>query len=589
MARLILALAYFIAAAGELFSSPAAAAAERTALVIGNATYDELGVLPNASADAKAIAGALKELGYETQLVIDAGDASLRKEVRKFAASSDNAKIALVYYAGHGAQVNGENYLLPVDIGVPQHDSDIQLAGLKVDDLVNSIRSETKVVFLDACRDNPSLFKNLVKGRGGRSVGLAPTVGSNLSPAKPGGGVFIAYATDSGAVALDGQGDHSPFTQALLDHLKEPVSIDDMFSLVTKEVRLRTQEAQRPYKYASLEGIVCLAGSCRRSSPVENPLERAKNAEAEEAKIALETRNPQILEAYLQKNPASPQRLELVRAISSLLRAEHDEWTLFELLLPRNLPVYLKINSIEQLGDSVVAQIKIVLDPSSTDHPPDGSYEISQEVFSCKQQVMRVAENTILDKKDNILYHYKWAEPKFLEEIVDPMAIPPGSVSYFVRNVLCDDQLRTPLVQKQQLFAMKFSPLSSTPAGDGETYYKFYRNDTSSDTHQVVFVVRFYKDKALEEMPGFENLKKVPRFENINEIFIFRTMISLTEIDCSEKRWFGRKFEFYDGLGSLVAIGAADPTKAPSWFEIVDKSPMSLLRRIVCHEDEGAK
>jgi len=230
IARPILALACLIAASVALFSPPIATATERTALVIGNATYSELGVLPNASADAKAIAAVLQQLGYETQLVIDADDARLRKEVRKFAASSDNAKIALISYAGHGAQVNGENYLLPVDIGIPQHESDIQLTGLKVDDLVNSIRSETKVVFLDACRDNPALFKNLVKGRGGRSVGLAPTIGSNLSPAKPGGGIFIAYATDSGAVALDGQGGHSPFTQALLDHLKEAISIDDMFA-----------------------------------------------------------------------------------------------------------------------------------------------------------------------------------------------------------------------------------------------------------------------------------------------------------------------------------------------------------------------
>jgi caspase domain-containing protein len=588
--RVVLALACLIVAAEGLFFLPTAAAAERIALVIGNANYHELGVLPNASADAKAIDAVLQQLGYETQLVTDASDASLRREVRKFAASSDNTKIALVFYAGHGAQVNGDNYLLPVDIGVPQHDSDIRLAGLKVDDLVNSIRSETKVVFLDACRDNPSLFKNLIKGRGGRSVGLAPTVGSNLSPPKPGGGVFIAYATDSGAVALDGQGDHSPFTQALLDHLKEPVSIDDMFSLVTKEVRLATQDAQRPYKYASLEGIVCLAGSCRTSYPVEDPLERAKNAEAEEAKIALETRNPQILEAYLQKNPASPQRPELVRAISSLLRAEHDEWTLFELLLPKNLPVYLKINSIEQLGDSVVAQMKFVLDPSSTDHPPDGSYQISQELFSCTEQVLRLAQTTILDKKDNILYHYKWADPKFLEEMVDPTVIAPGSVFYSVRNVLCDDQLRTPLVQKQQLLAMKFPSLASTPAGDGETYYKLYRNDTRSDTDKVVFVTRYYKDKDFREFPGFENLKKVPGFENIGGILlIFRTTMSLTEIDCSKKLWFSRKTEFYDVSGNLVAIFAADPAKFPSWLEIVDKSPMGLLRRIVCHEDEGAK
>jgi hypothetical protein len=582
MARLILALAYIIAAAEGLFFSPTAAAADRTALVIGNATYDELGILPNASADARAIAAALQELGYETQLVIDAGDARLRKEARKFAAISDNAKIALIFYAGHGAQVNGENYLLPVDIDIPQHESDIQLAGLKVDDLVNSIRSETKVIFLDACRDNPSLFKDLVKGRGGRSVGLAPAVGSNLSPAKPGGGIFIAYATDSGAVALDGRGDHSPFTQALLDHLKEPISIDDMFSLVTKEVRLATKDAQRPYKYASLEGIVCLAGICRTSSITgsENPVERAKSAEADEAKIALETRNPEILEAYLQKNPESPLRPELVHAMSSLLRSEHDEWTVFGLVLPKNLPVYVKINSIEQFGDSVAADMKLVLDPSSTDHPPDGVYQVVRNVFSCKDQIIRAAENTIFDKQDNILSHYKWADPEFLERMVDPTPIPPGSVFYFIRNILCDDQLRTPLVQKQQLLGMKFTSLASTPAGDGETYYKLYRNGTSSDANQVVFIGRYNKDKDPKESPELGNLGEIPNF---------RTAVTLVEIDCPKRRGFTRKAEFYNASGGLVAMIAEDRAKAPSWFEIIDKSPMGLLRRIVCHEDEGAR
>src|SRR6202043_1306685 len=143
-------------------------------------------------------------------------------------------------------------YVLPVDISIPQTESDIQLTGLKVDDLVNSIRSSTKIVFLDACRDNPALFKNLAKGRGGRAAGLAPTVGSSLDPGKPGGGIFIAYATDSGSIAADGAGKHSPFTQALLRYMQELMSIDDMFSFVTKEVRLVTDNAQRPYKYASL-------------------------------------------------------------------------------------------------------------------------------------------------------------------------------------------------------------------------------------------------------------------------------------------------------------------------------------------------
>jgi len=128
-------------------------------------------------------------------------------------------------------------------------------------------------------------------------------------------------------------------------------------------------------------------------------VEQAKSAEAQEAKIALETKNPEILEAYLQKNSASPQRSELLRAMSSLLRSEHDEWTIFGWALPKNLPAYLKINSIEQFGDSVAAEMEWVFDPSSTDHPPENSYQISREVFSCNEQIVRIAENKILTSR----------------------------------------------------------------------------------------------------------------------------------------------------------------------------------------------
>jgi uncharacterized caspase-like protein len=163
-------------------------------------------------------------MGFTTRLVVDASEQALRREVRSFASDSERADIALVFYGGHGAQVNGDNYVLPVDMDVPRTETDIQLTGLKVDDLVNSIRSNVKVVFLDACRDNPALFKNIVKGRGSYAAGLAPANTSHLDSGKPGGGVFIAYATDSGAVALDGTGQHSPFTQALLRNLSKSIS-----------------------------------------------------------------------------------------------------------------------------------------------------------------------------------------------------------------------------------------------------------------------------------------------------------------------------------------------------------------------------
>jgi Caspase domain len=244
----------------------------RLALVIGNSNYANLPKLSNPANDAHSIADVLQKLGYKTQLLLDASDQNIRSEVRKFASESSKAAVALVYYAGHGAQLNGNNYLLPVDIDIPRTEADIQFSGLKVDDLVNSIGSGTKIVFLDACRDNPALFKNLVSGRGSSPVGLAPATASNFTSTKPGGGVFIAYATDAGAIADDGHGAHSPFTQALLRYIQKPVSIDDMFSLVTREVRLVTKNMQRPYKYASLESIVCLTPACSNERDDVKPL-----------------------------------------------------------------------------------------------------------------------------------------------------------------------------------------------------------------------------------------------------------------------------------------------------------------------------
>ena len=178
----------------------------RIALVIGNSDYANLPKLSNPANDARSIAEVLEKMGYRTKLLLDASDQSIRSEVRKFASKSSKANVAIVYYAGHGAQLNGNNYLLPTDIEIPRTEADIQFAGLKVDDLVNSIGSNTKIVFLDACRDNPALFKNIVKGRGASAVGLAPASASALNPATPGGGVFIAYATDAGAVADGGHG-----------------------------------------------------------------------------------------------------------------------------------------------------------------------------------------------------------------------------------------------------------------------------------------------------------------------------------------------------------------------------------------------
>ena len=318
----------------------------RLALVIGNSKYVNLPKLSNPANDARAVAEIFQKMGYKTELLLDASEQSIRQAVRKFANELDKADTAVVFYAGHGAQVNGSNYLLPVDTDVPRTEADIQFTGLKVDDLVNSVRSNVKIVFLDACRDNPALFKNIVKGRGASPSGLAPASASNFDQ-KPGGGVFIAYATDAGAVADDGQGKHSPFTEALLRNLQKPISIDDMFSLVTREVRLVTKNAQRPYKYASLENIICVPRSCSTAptAATSDIFQAAKQSEADELQIALATKNADALETYLEKYPETSKRLEILRAIGNVRRAEFSDWTVYE-WSTANTPYFMKLNSI---------------------------------------------------------------------------------------------------------------------------------------------------------------------------------------------------------------------------------------------------
>lgn len=238
-----------------------AADVQKVALVIGNSNYVQLNPLNNTANDARAIGQSLSEMGFETKLVVDVNESDLRKTIRQFASDSASKDIAVIFYAGHGVQIDGQNYILPTDYELPRTEAEAKIAGVNVDDLLTSMQAKVRIVFLDACRDSPPLARQLSRGTRSAAAaqGLAP-----IKSADVGGdsGVFIAFATAAGSVAQDGDGQHSPFTQALLDNMKNPVSIDDMFSLVTRQVAASTKNAQRPYKYASLESIVCLTSAC---------------------------------------------------------------------------------------------------------------------------------------------------------------------------------------------------------------------------------------------------------------------------------------------------------------------------------------
>jgi uncharacterized caspase-like protein len=501
----------------------------RLALVIGNSNYTDLPKLKNPANDARAIVDALRDVGFDVTLVTDASETNIRRAIRKFADQSDRADVALVYYAGHGAQVNGENYLLPVDMEIPHTEADIELSSLKVDDLVNSIRSTTKIVFLDACRDNPALFKNLVKGRGAIATGLAPTDASHLTRLKAGGGVFIAYATDAGSVALEGEGEHSPFTQALLRHLKKSISIDDMFSFVTREVSLVTKGMQRPYKYASL----CITGTCSAATPapVTDIAQEARRSASDELQIALQTNNADALQTYLEKYPESSDRQKVLAEIARLKRSEFKEWTLYQIGNGR-FPQYLKISSIHQFGDKVTFQQRALADPNfviGTTKFPEGTYSEGTAVIDCKQSIVALADTMAVSPSGQTLGSYKWAADPAVLNLSIGLAIKPGMVAATAQNIVCDEKFRTPFVGKKQLASMSFTDLSSTVNGEGEIYYQAIQGDGVPQVQRdLLLVIR----QQLNEL-------KVAREINTEltlELGTFKTAVYWERIQCQERK-----------------------------------------------------
>ena len=203
----------------QAFAILPAAAAKRVALVIGNSAYVQAPALTNPVNDAADMAKALTEAGFDVVLGLDLDRRAFDDKLRTFARSVDGADIAVLFYAGHGLQVTGHNYLVPVDASLAS-ERDLDFEAVSLDFVLRQMEvgreGKTSIVFLDACRNNP-LSRNLARSMGTRSA----AVGQGLAEVQTGVGTFIAYSTQPGNVALDGAGRNSPFTQALAAHVVE--------------------------------------------------------------------------------------------------------------------------------------------------------------------------------------------------------------------------------------------------------------------------------------------------------------------------------------------------------------------------------
>jgi raffinose/stachyose/melibiose transport system substrate-binding protein len=220
--------------------------AQRVALVMGNGAYAHIPVLPNPRNDANAIGERLSGIGFDVRVVIDADLGTMRAAIDDFAQRARGAETALVFYAGHGLQVGGQNYLLPVDTRL-RNRSDLAAAALGVDalfDAFNRAGADTAILILDACRDNP--FAETIGAEQGLTSGMVSSrsIGSRPNSA----GVVIAFAAAPGSVASDGANGNSPYTTALLKWIDRPgLELATMLRRVRGTVLQLTNGTQVPW------------------------------------------------------------------------------------------------------------------------------------------------------------------------------------------------------------------------------------------------------------------------------------------------------------------------------------------------------
>jgi uncharacterized caspase-like protein len=231
----------------------AALAETRVALVVGNSGYQSTTPLANPLNDARDMAAALKAAGFDVVEALDADKRKLDGALRAFTDKLVKADVALFFYAGHGLQVGAQNYLVPTDAKL-ERERDLEFEAVKLDFVLRQMEidreGKTTIVILDACRDNP-MSRNLARTMGTRST----AIGRGLAAASTGLGTFIAYSTQPGNVALDGDGRNSPFTTALVRHMgvagrNLPATMIE----VRKDVVAATQGRQVPWDHSALTG-----------------------------------------------------------------------------------------------------------------------------------------------------------------------------------------------------------------------------------------------------------------------------------------------------------------------------------------------
>jgi len=313
----------FVSLICMLFAATAAKADKRVAFVVGNGAYKNVAQLPNPPIDAKAMAAVLRNVGFDVVEGTNLTRDSMTEKLLDFGKKAQGADVAVFFYAGHGIAISGTNYLLPVDADI-KSEMDVKLgAAINIDLTLDQTMSDAKVklVFLDACRDNPFAAK-IKSNSATRSV----SVQTGLAEMKSGEGTLIAFATGPGQTALDGhEGANSPFTRALIDNITQPgVEIQQAMTKVRAEVNEQTNKGQLPWGHTNLIGSVYLnpapapVAAGTPAGPVLASTSGNNDVELEFWRSIKDSRKPEELNAYLSSYPNGQFRSLALSRLASL-------------------------------------------------------------------------------------------------------------------------------------------------------------------------------------------------------------------------------------------------------------------------------
>jgi hypothetical protein len=313
-----------ISAAAFLVSANAALADKRVAFVVGNGAYKNVAALPNPAVDARSMAKVLRNVGFDVVEGTNLSRDKMTERLLEFGKKAQGADVALFFYAGHGIAINGTNYLLPVDADL-KSEMDVKLgSAINIDLTLDQTMSDAKVklVFLDACRDNP--FATKIKSN---SATRSVSVQQGLAEMKSGEGTLIAFATGPGQTALDGEvGTNSPFTRALMANIAAPgVEIQQAMTKVRAQVNEETSKGQLPWGHTNLIGSVYLnPAPAAAGGPVEAANTPAVTAgpasevELEFWRSIKDSNKPEELNAYLTNYPNGTFKALALARIASL-------------------------------------------------------------------------------------------------------------------------------------------------------------------------------------------------------------------------------------------------------------------------------